>query len=112
MEIRFIMDSAVEDVLAFKTCCGLQVFDQNLEIHLRNTGDRPVTIQSALDLEGPDLRERVANLLPGGGRAIAPGETAAFYCQMDEEIWRRARRATFTDTEGRSHVAPIEHGEP
>jgi hypothetical protein len=30
--IRPIMNSSVEEIFAFKTCCGLRVFDQNLEI--------------------------------------------------------------------------------
>ncbi len=38
LEIRFIMNSPVEDILAFKTCCGLKMFDQNLEIQLINQG--------------------------------------------------------------------------
>ena len=40
LNIKCIMNSAVEDILAFKTCCGLKMFDQNLEIHLTNQGTR------------------------------------------------------------------------
>ena len=41
LEIHIIMNSAVEDILAFKTCCGLKVMDQNLEIHVKNSGIAP-----------------------------------------------------------------------
>ncbi len=52
LEIRPIMNSAMEEILAFKTCCGLKMFDQNLEILIRNTGNDPVTIPSCFRLEG------------------------------------------------------------
>ena len=52
LEIRIIMNSSVEDILAFKTCCSLKMFDQNLEIHVANQGTGPVTVPSYFDLEG------------------------------------------------------------
>ncbi len=30
LEIHPIMNSAVEEIFGFKTCCGLRAFDQNL----------------------------------------------------------------------------------
>ncbi len=46
--IRPIMNSSVEEIFAFKTCCGMRVFDQNLEIQITNQKDYPVYVQSYL----------------------------------------------------------------
>ena len=40
--IRPIMNSSVEEIFAFKTCCGMRVFDQNLEILITNQNDYPI----------------------------------------------------------------------
>src|SRR5512136_979881 len=50
--IRPIMNSSVEEIFAFKTCCGMRVFDQNLEIQITNQNDYPVYVQSYFDLLG------------------------------------------------------------
>lgn len=103
------MDSAVEDILAFKTCCGLKAFDQNLEIHVTNSGDRPIRVPSRLELRGPGGAQRVDNLMPHGVHAVAPGATMAFYCTMDPAQWRAAREVVFFDDQGNQHRQALDH---
>jgi hypothetical protein len=105
--IRPIMNSAVEEIFAFKTCCGLKVFDQNLEIHMTNLGVAPVRIQGYFDLALPSGVHRVETLFPPGELLIAPGEIRAFYCTMDETLWEDAESMTFRDTDGRNYRCPV-----
>lgn len=105
IEIKIFMNSSVEDVLAFKTCCGLKAFDQNLEIHIRNRSDQPVTIHSHFDLHGSLATKRIDNLMPQGPQIFLPGELKAFYCFMDENIWGESERLTFYDTDGNIYEA-------
>jgi hypothetical protein len=107
LEIRLIMNSAVEDIFAFKTCCGLKMFDQNLEIHLINRGRTPVDVPSRFDLETPEGIRRYDNLLPPGDLRIKPGEIKAFYCSMDENLWEKSRGLVFYDQEGNRYPVPI-----
>ena len=100
LKIHCIMNSAVEDILAFKTCCGLKMFDQNLEIHLTNQGDDPLTVPSYCDLETEEGTKRIATLTPAGEHLLQPGELMAFYCCLDETLWDKAKRMTFYDKEG------------
>jgi len=46
--IRPIMNSSVEEIFAFKTCCGMRVFDQNLEIQITNQKDYPSMSKATL----------------------------------------------------------------
>ncbi len=101
--IRPIMNSPVEEIFAFKTCCGTRVFDQNLEIQITNQGDSPVYVQSYFELLGPSGVLRVETLMPHGTQRIASGETIAFYCTMDESVWTRAEKIVFHDTDGEEH---------
>jgi hypothetical protein len=107
LEIRFLMNSAVEEIFAFKTCCGLKLFDQNLEIHLTNRGRTPVLVPSHFDLEIPEGVQRFDHLLPAGDLRIEPGEIKAFYCSMDETLWERAGKVVFYDREGNSYPVEI-----
>jgi hypothetical protein len=107
LEIRFIMNSAVEDIFAFKTCCGLKMFDQNLEIHLVNRGEDPVVVPGFFDLETPQGVRRITGLMPPGELRISPGEIKAFYCTMDENLWARAGRVVFYDQEGNRYPAAV-----
>ncbi|MBW1643499.1 MAG: hypothetical protein JRJ76_11730, partial [Deltaproteobacteria bacterium] len=86
LDVTIIKDTAMEDVLAFK-CCNLP--DQNLEIHIRNTGERPVGIQGYIELENDNETMRCNHLYPPWERSLSPGEVAAFYCNMDKEQWNR-----------------------
>jgi hypothetical protein len=107
LEIRLIMNSAVEDIFAFKTCCGLKMFDQNLEIHLTNRGLAPIKVPSYFDLETPEGVRRVDYLMPPGELRIEPGEIKAFYCTMDENLWNKAEKILFYDRDGKPYPVRI-----
>jgi hypothetical protein len=107
LEIRLIMNSTAEDILGFKTCCGLKMFDQNLEIHLINQGPSPVVVPSGFDLETSEGVRRFDHLMPSGNLRIEPGEIKAFYCSMDETLWQKSRGLVFYDQEGNRYPVPI-----
>jgi cold shock CspA family protein len=102
------MNSAVEDIFAFKTCCGVRVFDQNLEILITNKGKRLIRIPSYFDMEEESVFHRVDTLLPHGERALEPGQTVAFYCTMDETRWKKVRQIVFYDTGGDRYPVKID----
>jgi hypothetical protein len=106
------MNSPIEDIFAFKTCCGPRVFDQNLEIHITNHSDRTVHIPSYFDLKDGSGLHRVDTLMPHGERRVGPGETIAFYCSMDEMQWKAAQKIVFYDTRGNAYAVKIAHGGP
>jgi len=101
--IRPIMNSSVEEIFAFKTCCGMRVFDQNLEIQITNQNHYPVYVQSFFDLLDSSGVQRVETLMPHGTQRIASGETIAFYCTMDDSLWARAKKIVFHDTQGKEY---------
>ncbi|NIQ37139.1 MAG: hypothetical protein GTN81_00905 [Proteobacteria bacterium] len=107
LEISAVMNSSIEDILAFRTCCGIRAFDLNLEIHVINRGDLPVEIPSYFDLRDDSGFYRVDTLMPHGVQSVGPGETFAFYCTMDEVRWKRARELVFYDIEGNIHSTNI-----
>ena len=110
LEIQPIMNSAVEEVFDFKTCCGMRVFDQNLEIRITNRKNHPVYVQSFFDLIDAEISLRIETLMPHGTRRIEPGETVAFYCTMDESRWKKARRIVFHDTAGNRYAVDVCNG--
>jgi hypothetical protein len=110
LEIRVNMNSEVEDILAFKTCCNLQMADQNLEILIENKGSSPVVIPSYFDLEGEDDPLRIQTLIPSGDQTIPPGEVIAFYCQMDESLWQQSQRLVMFDSDGNRYPVDIQMG--
>ena len=107
LEIRVYMNSSVEDVLNFKTCCGPRAFDQNLEIHVSNKGPDPVVIPSYFDLEGNTGSYRVRTLMPQGDQTIPPGGLIAFYCMMDEKRWTESTGIVFYDIHGNRYPVGI-----
>jgi hypothetical protein len=107
LKIRIIMNSAVEDILSFKTCCSLRMFDQNLEIQVKNIGISDVVIPSYFDLQGEFGSHRVETLVPHGEQCIKPGEIVAFYCFMDEAVWAKARSLVFHDTSGNRYPVAV-----
>jgi len=107
LDIRPIMNSAVEDIFAFKTCCGVRAFDQNLEFLITNQGKRLIRIPSYFDMEEQSGCHRVDTLLPHGEQAVAPGRTVAFYCAMDEDRWKKVQQVVFYDTEGNRYAVKI-----
>jgi len=108
-EISANMNSAVEEIFAFKTCCGARAFDQNLEILIKNRGSHPVVVPSYCDLHGTRGTHRIATLMPNGDQQIRPGEVKAFYCMMDEVLWKEARELVFYDKEGNVYPVGVRH---
>jgi hypothetical protein len=102
------MNSPVEDIFGFKTCCGTRVFDQNLEILITNSGQKAVQIPSYFDLRDAFASERIETLIPHGEQPVAPGETIAFYCTMEENRWKKAKEMVFYDADGNRYVVGIE----
>lgn len=109
LKIHPIMNSAVEEIFGFKTCCGLRAFDQNLEIHVKNLGLYPVIVPSHFELEGDYGNRRTDTLMPPGDQRIDPGQTVAFYCFMDQTIWDASRHMVFYDGEGNEYRIPLIH---
>jgi len=107
LEISAVMNSGVEDIFAFKTCCGVRVFDQNLEILIRNKGPDTVVVPSHCDLRGLGRAFRITNLMPHGDQRILPGEVKAFYCTMDEVTWSDARELVIYDKKGKAYSISI-----
>jgi hypothetical protein len=107
IEVRPIMNTSAEEVLSFKTCCGLRMHGQNLEIHLVNHGDRTVVIRGYFDMDGEHGTKRITKLLPPGDIIVPPGETVACYCQMDEAEWNRSRSLAFFDADGTRYDVSI-----
>ncbi len=107
LEIHPIMNSAVEDIFAFKGCCGIRSIDQNLEIQLRNVGDRPVVVPSHFVLKGKSGSQRIENLMPHGEQRIDPGAIKAFYCYMDDVTWDAAEELVFYDNEENEYPVKI-----
>jgi hypothetical protein len=109
LDIDLIMNSGVEEIFAFKTCCGARAFDQNLEIHVKNRGSSPVVVHSYCDLRGIRGTLRISTLMPNGDQKILPGEIKAFYCMMDEVLWNESRELVFYDKEGNAHAVGVRH---
>jgi hypothetical protein len=107
LHIRAIMNSAVEEIFGFKTCCSVRVFDQNLEFLITNKGKRLIRVPSYCDVEETSGFHRVDTLIPHGEQPVAPGRTVAFYCTMDEERWKGVRQVVFHDTDGNHYAAKM-----
>ena len=108
IEIRAIMNSAMEEVMNFKTGCCLRLFDQNLEIHLKNSGPEEVKLFSYFDLEGKEGCRRVGTLFPPGPYLMKPGDLKAVYCWIDEEVWKASMSLSFYDTAGNRYSRLID----
>ena len=105
LDVNIIMNSSIEEVLAFK-CCNLP--NQNLEIHLRNTGDRPLSLSCFFVLKNDSESRRVDNFYPYGDLALPPGEITALYCNMDASEWARYRTISFFEKTGREYSFPTQ----
>ena len=106
IEITLIINSDVEAVLAFK-CCNL--FDQNLEIRVTNTGGEPVAVSGYFDLENETERKRIVNVYPPGGVVVKPGDLASMYSSLDPDLFARFNSAVFFDGAGGAHRFPVNH---
>jgi len=102
------MNSAVEEIFAFKTCCGFKVFDQNLEIRITNHGDAPVRMRDYFDLNLASEIRRIGTLFPPGELPVGTGETRAFYCTMDENLWSKAESLSLYDRDGTRYECTVQ----
>jgi len=100
LDVKVIMNSCMEEVLGFK-CCGLP--DQNLEMHIRNAGDNPVTVCGTFNLENETETLTCGHLFPPWEQTLQPGAATAFYCSMDESVWNRYQILTISDKEGNAY---------
>ncbi len=104
LKVKIIMNSVMEEILSFK-CCNLH--NQNLEMHVDNLGDHPITVPSQFNLEDENNALECVELFPPWGQTIQPGAGAAFYCSMDESEWERYITLTIFDQEGCSYSFAI-----
>jgi hypothetical protein len=104
LKVKIIMNSVMEEVLAFK-CCSIP--NQNLEMHVRNTGDRPVIVPGRFNLENEKGILECNHLFPPWEQTIQPGTGVAFYCSMDQSKWERYQTLTIFDAEGNSYSFSI-----
>jgi len=104
IEIKLIMGSDVEEVLAWK-CCNL--FDQNLEIRVVNTGDAPVAVSGSFVLENGEESKRISNVYPPGGVVVKPGDMASMYSSLDSDVFARFTIAVFFDGAGNELRFPV-----
>ena len=104
IEIKVIMNSSIEEVLSFK-CCNLH--DQNLEIHLKNRGQEPVTVPSACRLVSDKDSYLLDTLVPAGGLTIMPGEAQACYSSLEEDQYLKFQWIIFEDSQGNEYRAPL-----
>ncbi len=106
IRIKVFMNSSVEEVLSFK-CCNLH--DLNLEIHLTNLTDEPMTVDGSCDLVGENEGEtyRIDYLYPPGPYTLLPGEPLACYGTLPDEVYERYNWVVFRDDRGCEHRAPL-----
>ena len=104
LDIILILDTPVEAVLDCK-CCHLPGL--NIEVLVRNRGQRPATVAGPLRFTAPDGRPGHLDLYPFWQVAVAPGDVAAFYGSLDAEVLRRCTAFCIADREGRLHAACI-----
>ncbi len=97
VKINIIMNTSMEEVLAFK-CCSLP--DQNLEVQIRNTSTRPITIQNYFVLKNDTEILKVEHVYPPRHQKVDPNDICAYYCSMDENIWRKYNILEVADTDG------------
>lgn len=105
LDITIIMNSCIEEVLAFK-CCN--VFDQNLEIHIQNRGNAPVAARPELLLENRETRVSITHLYPPRNQRIEPGDRVAYYCTLDSDYFYTFTKLTVFDEHGRPFSKAIE----
>jgi hypothetical protein len=104
IEVTLIMNSDVEEVLAWK-CCNL--FDQNLEIRVENKGDREISVSGSFVLENEGETKRITNVYPPGGVRVKPRDMASMYSSLDPDEFYRFKWAVFFDGEGAALRFPV-----
>ncbi|RME24878.1 MAG: hypothetical protein D6806_08870 [Deltaproteobacteria bacterium] len=97
------------DVLEFRTCCGLKLDDQNLQVIAENGGPAPVELVSRLEFECRDGKTvTVENLYPQPSQVVPPGQGALFTSWIDEAAWSKCLRGTMRDKEGKAYPVELE----
>ena len=92
------------DVLEFRTCCGLKLDDQNLQVVAENRGPEPVELVSRLELETKDGKTvSIENLYPQPSQVVPPGQSALFTSWIDEGAWAGCTSGTMRDTRGNTY---------
>ena len=104
--LNIIMNTSMEDILAFK-CCALP--NQNLEVHVVNGTEKPVTMKSQFFLMNDEETLTVENIYPPLRQTIAPRDLSAFYCSMDESVWEKFHTLQMVDVDGNRYEKAIEH---
>ena len=99
---KFINDSG-EELLSAR-CAAIH--NQNLELHLKNTGDKPITIVDGFTLENNTETHKVFNLFPPWRTPIDPGRSTAYYCSIDENLWKKFTTIIIIDTNGNEYRFP------
>lgn len=107
LRITPLMNSSCEEVFGFKTCCGAKTFDQNLEIHLKNTGTETIGVHSRFEIVGAHGTKTIDNLMPQGILKIPPGQIKAFYVYMDQVLWENSSKMKFFDEKGKLYDVAI-----
>ncbi len=97
------MNSSMEDVLSCR-CAGLH--NQNMELHVYNTGNQPVTIQKYFVLKSITETYKCENLFPPWEQTIAPGCATAFYCEFDQNNWKNYHTIVIYDIEDNEYRFP------
>jgi hypothetical protein len=108
VKINIIMNTSMEEVLAFK-CCSLP--DQNLEVQIENNLDHPVEICNFLVLKNDNESLKVEHVYPPWHQRVVPHDICAFYCNMDENIWKRYNSLEVVDTNGNVYCKSYRQGE-
>jgi hypothetical protein len=105
LAIKIVMGSSCEELFA-KKCCNYS--DQNLEIQLTNKGDKPLSIPSFCDFASNEGKlDRIDYLMPHGNLCLEPGQSASFYCYMDENKFKNYNQVIFHDDAGNKYNSPI-----
>lgn len=73
---------------------------QNIEIRVRNRGDRPLVLTGFFLLENRQESLRCSNLVPPREHAVAPGQTVALSCSLSHGLWEKYEKLTLFDTGG------------
>jgi len=104
LSVKIIMNSVMEEILAFK-CCNIS--GQNLEMHVHNLGEHTVKVPGRFILESENDTLDCSHLFPPWEQEIDPGGALAFYCSLDPLLWDRYQTLTMFDQDGASYSFPI-----
>ena len=104
LDVKIFINSAIEDILAFK-CCNLP--DQNLEFHVINKGEKSASIKNYFILENERESITVHTIYPPWKQIIEPGSAVAYYCSFDLSEWERYDTFVIEDMNGKYFRFPL-----